>query len=196
MLLCFNCFCLPITLLFWHSMSNNSRVPLSVGKTVNTVKFSDRFSVPPILLWLRDIISAATRAKLQTRPAHMDARQYLQPLLHFSFVHSLTKSRIWRKVQTHSSSYMTFVLQNKERKLLLSLFVLKLEQSEHSIDSLSCFEVQMWPCAMGHHYFGITWACLVSLETTCRHTVMIVYQLINFSDGLFSSLTYCTFKDI
>lgn len=196
MLLCFNCFCLPITLLFWHSMSNNSRVPLSVGKTVNTVKFSDRFSVPPILLWLRDIISAATRAKLQTKPAHMDARQYLQPLLHFSFVHSLTKSRICCKVQTHSSSYMTFVLQNKERKLLLSLLVLKLEQSEHSIDSLSCFEVQMWPCAMGHHYFGITWACLVSLETTCRHTVMIVYQLINFSDGLFSSLTYCTFKDI
>lgn len=156
MLLCFNCFCLPITLLFWHSMSNNSRVPLSVGKTVNTVKFSDRFSVPTILLWLRDIISAATRAKLQTRPAHMDARQYLQPLLHFSFVHSLTKSRICCKVQTHSSSYMTFVLQNKERKLLLSLLVLKLEQSEHSIDSLSCFEVQMWPCAMGHHYFGIT----------------------------------------
>lgn len=94
MLLCLNCFCLPITLLFWHSMSNNSRVPLSVGKTVNTVKFSDRFSVPTILLWLRDIISAATRAKLQTKPAHMDARQYLQPLLHFSFVHSLTKSRI------------------------------------------------------------------------------------------------------
>lgn len=55
-------------------MSNNSRVPLSVGKTVNTVKFSDRFSVPPILLWLRDIISAATRAKLQTKPAHMKIR--------------------------------------------------------------------------------------------------------------------------